>query len=95
MSIEVRVEDGDQGSGWKTVWRDVQKDPITDPGKKSKAGRVTLWKSGGEYVSAVDEPKGWYNKGVGPFVEVLVEVFRDGKLVNEISFAEVRANSMK
>jgi len=98
ISMDVRIEDSQTGcqfaAAWR-VWRDVQKDPITDPGKKSKAGRVTLWKSGGEYVSAVNEPKGWYDKGVGPFVEVLVEVFRDGKIVNEITFAEVRANSMK
>jgi nicotinamide phosphoribosyltransferase len=33
-------------------WVDVQKDPVTDSGKKSKAGRVTLWRSGGEWISA-------------------------------------------
>jgi len=76
-------------------WIDVQKDPITDSGKKSKAGRVTLWKSGGEYVSAVEQPKGWFDKGFGPFTEVLEEVYRDGKLVKEIDFATVRANSNK
>ena len=77
------------------VWVDVQKDPITDPGKKSKAGRVTLWKSGGEYQSAVEQPTGWYDKGVGPFEEILVEVFRDGKLVTEYTFDQVRQNSNK
>lgn len=76
-------------------WFDVQKDPITDSGKKSKAGRVTLWKSGGEYVSAVEQPKGWTDKGIGPFTEVLQEVYRDGKLVGEIDFATIRANSNK
>ena len=74
-------------------WVDVQKDPITDSGKKSKAGRVTLWKAGGEYVSAVDQPKGWFDRGFGPFQEVLEEVYRDGKLVKEITFEEVRKNS--
>ena len=76
-------------------WIDVQKDPITDSGKKSKAGRVTLWKSGGEFVSAVDQPKGWTDRGFGPFTEVLEEVYRDGVLVKEYSFDEVRANANK
>ena len=76
-------------------WVDVQKDPVTDSGKKSKAGRVTLWKSGGEWISAVDRPTGWHDKGVGDFVEVLEEVYRDGKLVKEVTFDEVRANARK
>jgi len=76
-------------------WVDVVKDPVTDPGKKSKAGRVTLWKSGGEYVSAVARPTGWHDKAIGDFVEVLEEVYRDGKLIKEIDFATVRANARK
>ena len=76
-------------------WVDVQKDPITDPGKKSKAGRVTLWRSGGEWVSAVDRPTGWHDKGIGDFVDVLEEVYRDGCLVKEITFDQVRANTRK
>ena len=74
-------------------WIDVQKDPITDPGKKSKAGCVTLWKSGGEYVSAVNRPTGWHDKGIGDFVDVLETVYCDGKLVKEMSFEEIRANA--
>lgn len=76
-------------------WIDVQKDPITDPGKKSKAGCVSLWQSGGDYVSAVDQPKGWSDRGFGPFTEVLETVFLDGKLVKEYTFDEVRANARK
>ena len=77
-------------------WIDVQKDPITDSGKKSKKGRVTLWtNSGGEYASGVTAPTGWSDKGIGGWTEALEEVFRDGKLVKEITFAEVRANSCK
>lgn len=77
------------------VWKDVQKDPITDSGKKSKAGRVTLWKSGGEYVSAVDKPAGWTDKSVGEFTDALEEVYRDGLLVRDQTFEEVRGNSRK
>ena len=76
------------------VWVDVQKDPITDSGKKSKAGRVQLWESGGEYQSSVTQPKGWTDKGLG-WSNSLVEVFRNGKLVNEISFEDVRANAKR
>lgn len=77
------------------VWVDVQKDPITDSGKKSKAGRVTLYKSGGEYASGTTAPTGWADKAIGSWTEVLEEVYRDGKLVKEIDFATVRANSNK
>ena len=69
-------------------WVDVQKDPITDSGKKSKAGRVQLWKSGGEWVTDVKQPTGWFDKAVEPFVPVLEEVYRDGKLVKEIKFEQ-------
>lgn len=76
-------------------WVDVQKDPITDSGKKSKAGRVSLWKSGGEWVSTTDQPSGWADKAVGEYREMLKEVYRDGKLTLEWTFDEVRANSNK
>jgi nicotinamide phosphoribosyltransferase len=74
-------------------WVNVVKDPVTDPGKKSKAGRVTLWRSGGEFQSAVDQPKGWTDKGVGDFVDALVPVYWNGNLHNEITFEQVRANA--
>ena len=74
-------------------WVDVQKDPITDSGKKSKAGRVTLWTNGtGEYVSSVDEPKQWADKG---WTKALVPVYWDGNLCKDYTFEEVRANARK
>lgn len=75
-------------------WRDVMKDPITDSGKKSKAGRVQLFFSGSEYESGVTVPKRWTDRGI-LWTPVLEEVFRDGKLVKEYTFEEVRANSRK
>lgn len=76
-------------------WRDVYKDPITDQGKKSKKGRVTLWDNGAdEYQSSVTQPMNWTDNGFG-WHESLVEVFRDGKLTREITFDQVRANSNK
>ena len=76
--------------------RDVQKDPITDSGKKSKAGRVKLWtNSGGEFASTVAAPTGWTDKGIGGWTEALQLVYQDGALFNEITFDEVRANARK
>jgi nicotinamide phosphoribosyltransferase len=77
-------------------WIDVQKDPITDAGKKSKAGRVKLWtNSGGEFASSVTPPTGWSDKGIGGWTEALQIVYMDGALFNEVDFATVRANSNK
>jgi len=73
-------------------WIDVQKDPVTDSGKKSKAGRVSLWESGGEYVSAVDAPRTWTDRGFG-WKNALETVYCDGKLVTEYTFDQVRANA--
>lgn len=88
------VEDGDQGSGWKSEWVDVFKDPITDKVKASKKGRVTLWTSGGEFQTSVDQPKGWTDKGT-EWNEALVTVYWNGNLHKDYTFEEVRANSNK
>ena len=77
-------------------WVDVQKDPITDSGKKSKAGRVKLWtNSGGEFASSVNAPTGWTDKGIGGWTEALVPVYWNGNLCKDYTFAEVRANASK
>lgn len=68
-------------------WRDVQKDPITDSGKKSKAGRVDLWTNGTDYVSAVSSPDG------SGWTSALQTVFANGILFNECTFDEVRMRS--
>lgn len=61
-------------------WRDVFKNPVTAPGKQSKAGRVTLYKDNLGYYSGVED---WPEPA-------LKEVFRNGKLVSETTFNEVR-----
>jgi hypothetical protein len=54
---------------------------------------VTLWTNGtGEYVSSVDEPKQWADRG---WTKALVPVFWDGKLEKDYTFEEVRANARK
>lgn len=96
IGVRERFEDADKlGGHYEVVWRDVYKQPITDPGKNSKRGRVTLWKSGGAYESSVEQPQGWADKSFGPWVEALHEVFRDGVSLNEINFDGVRANARK
>jgi len=77
-------------------WIDVVKDPVTDSGKRSKGGRVRLFtNSGGEYASGVSAPTGWSDKGIGGWTDALEEVYRDGKLIRNMTFDEVRANSRK
>lgn len=63
-------------------WRDVYKDPITDPGKRSKRGRLALQRTANGYETVrVDELKG---------ENVLVPVFRNGEVITEWTFDEVR-----
>jgi nicotinamide phosphoribosyltransferase len=65
-------------------WRPIYKDPITDKGKVSKAGRVTLYKNfNGQYHSAVED---WPE-------DCLETVFKNGQLITEYTFDQVRANS--
>ena len=61
--------------------RDVYKQPVTDFGKVSKAGRMKLVQSGGELQTV--------NAHV-PGEDLLVEVFRDGKMLRSWSFDAVR-----
>lgn len=64
-------------------WVDVFKDPITDKGKQSKKGRVTLFKTEDGFVSGIEngEP------------EALETVFENGILVRDMTFDEIRANA--
>lgn len=92
VGIREWVEDGDNGSGWKLTWRDVFKDPATDPGKASLKGCVTLWQCGSEYETSVTKPTRWVDNGF-EWQEALVTYFEDGEVKFTQSFDEVRANS--
>merc|ERR1719238_2381225 len=61
----------------------VFKDPITDKGKKSKAGMLTLEKSGDKFITVTDG-KGDKSK------DLLVEVFRNGKLLVDLKMDDIR-----
>lgn len=65
--------------------RDVYKSPITDMGKESKKGRVTLYKNDEGYFTDLE--------GRTDAVEVLETVFENGKMVKEYTFDEVRKNA--
>jgi nicotinamide phosphoribosyltransferase len=66
-------------------WRDVYKDPITDSGKRSKRGRLALVRAQDGQVATVreDELAGRDN--------VLRMVYRNGELLVNECFAEIRA----
>lgn len=65
-------------------WCDVYKDPVTDPGKRSKRGRLALIRDEQGYrtVNRSDASQG----------NLLVPVFRNGRLLREWSLDQVRAN---
>lgn len=67
------------------VWRDVFKDPITDPGKRSKAGRVTTRRKadGTLYASVV----GWSDKGIED--QIALETVYS---VNSVTIGEKKRN---
>lgn len=67
--------------------RPVFKDPVTDPGKTSKKGRLKLSRIvDGDFslyqTMSVDE-KAWYE-------DYMVEVFRDGEVLEDHTFDEIR-----
>jgi nicotinamide phosphoribosyltransferase len=63
-------------------WQDIYKNPVTDPGKRSKAGRLALVKEREGLVTVRREASA--NKNL------LVEVFRDGELLQDWDFEQVR-----
>ena len=65
------------------IWQNVQKDPVTDTGKRSKPGRVTLYKTDGKYHSGVED---WMQSQ-------LTIVFENGKQFNKLTLEQVRNNT--
>jgi nicotinamide phosphoribosyltransferase len=80
------------------VWRDVWKDPVTDQGKLSKRGRMTLarHRTHGTYRTvplpddALSLPAAHLDEG---WEDAMVTVWENGDLRREWSFAEVRARA--
>jgi len=65
----------------------VYKDPITDKGKQSKKGKLTLERNAEGVLETITEGKG------DPAKDVLVEVFRNGHLLIDQTFADIRARA--
>lgn len=68
------------------VWSDVYKDPVTDPGKKSRKGRFSVINRDGIPVTV---PYG----ETGGSEDLLKPRYLNGKLLNQVSFEQVRKNS--
>jgi nicotinamide phosphoribosyltransferase len=66
-------------------WHDVYKQPVTDPGKDSRAGRFVLLKEGLEFVTVKRETGG------SPEGDQLEIVLEDGILHREQNLDEIRA----
>jgi nicotinamide phosphoribosyltransferase len=64
-------------------WIDVYKDPITDTGKRSKRGRFVLTRERGTWETL---PAG---SGFD-WADTLTTVWRDGKLLCDWKFSEIR-----
>lgn len=87
------IDNGDGTASWEEfiVQRDVFKDPITAPNKKSKKGEITLYYN--------KETKVYFTDKVGidfeSSYEVLEVVYENGKMVKEYTLAEARANNAR
>jgi nicotinamide phosphoribosyltransferase len=65
------------------AWHDVAKRPATDPAKSSKAGRQAVVRKGGALIARRLD-------GVEPGANLLRPVWRNGELLRQWSFDEVR-----
>jgi nicotinamide phosphoribosyltransferase len=75
------------------TWRDVFKAPVTDPAKRSKAGRLTLMQQAGQYATVRLDAPGCQEARAAGATEVLRTVWEDGRLLVDDSFAAIRARA--
>ena len=67
-------------------WVPIAKDPVTDPGKRSKSGRATLYRN----------HDGSYHSGVEDWPESALEkVYENGLLIRDMTFEQVRKNARR
>ena len=64
-------------------WRDIQKTPITDPGKRSKPGRLAL-------VNSADGYRTVRREELGRASDQLETVFRNGEIMSSQTLADIR-----
>ncbi len=68
------------------VPRDIEKDPVTDKGKKSHKGLIKLIKENGTYITKDNCD----SEELESFDNLLVTVFKDGNLEKEYSFEDIK-----
>lgn len=66
--------------------REVFKDPVTDHGKASKRGRLKLVRENGQYLTRNQDDEG---------KDILETVFENGIILKELTFSEVKSNSLE
>lgn len=78
-------------------WHDVSKDPISDPGKKSKAGRISLYRRRSGHGTAfeyntmkISEYEQLMETNTYYAEDMLETVYCNGKLLRDQTFEEVR-----
>ena len=73
-------------------WKDVSKSPIGDPTKASKAGRISLYKIRNGHACAGTYITMKINESdvIGGIEDILEVVYKNGKLMREQTFDEVR-----
>lgn len=71
-------------------WFDVNKDPLTDPGKASKKGRLSLYRS---RATGALETRRIETTSAAEYDDVLVPVWENGELLADWTLAEVRARA--
>ena len=76
-------------------WRDVYKAPVTDPAKRSKAGRLTLLQQDGAYATVRLDSPGCQEALAAGATEALRTVYEDGRLLVDDSFAAIRARAAR
>jgi len=67
-------------------WNDVYKDPITDIGKQSKRGRLSLIKNGEEFRTVRREDAAGGE-------QMLETVYKNGRILKTTNFAQIRARA--
>ena len=69
------------------VWQPVQKDPVTDSGKRSKPGRVALYRnSADEYITTTVE-----DAEIKHYSSAMHAVYHNGVTLNTTTFMDIRA----
>ena len=82
LKLSYAVVDGEE--------RELMKDPITDPGKRSKPGLLTLLRHKDTGVYRTAHPR---EAGIDGWLDAMHTIYEDGVLTTEWTFEQVRARS--